>query len=76
MFHFFLHPGDVYGLSGLILNAALLSPLTPNKLLLGYLEHALATQVKSLAQFFTTLLFHWCLRTNIGLSKYLRYTRK
>jgi len=39
--------GDVYGLSGLILNAALLSPLTPNKLLLGYLEHALATQTVS-----------------------------
>merc|ERR1712029_189392 len=39
--------GDVYGLSGLILSAALLSPLTPNKLLLGYLDHALATQTVS-----------------------------
>ena len=39
--------GDVYGLSGLILSAALLSPQTPNKLLLGYLDHALATQTVS-----------------------------
>ena len=34
-------------MSGLILNAALLSPQTPNQLLLGYLDHALATQTVS-----------------------------
>ena len=42
-----LSSGDVYGLSGLILSAALLSPQTPNQLLLGYLDHALATQTVS-----------------------------
>ena len=38
--------GDVYDLSGLILQQALLSPV-PNQLLLGYLNHALATQIIS-----------------------------
>ena len=38
--------GDVYDLSGLILQQALLSPV-PNQLLLGYLKHALAAQIIS-----------------------------
>ena len=38
--------GDVYDLSGLILQQALLSPV-PNQLLLGYLKHALAAQTIS-----------------------------
>lgn len=38
--------GDVYDLSGLILRQALMSPI-PNRLLIGYLRHSLATHTVS-----------------------------